>query len=166
MAGYHMSPESKFRGGRPSTRAEARGSGFIGKEADRYEEAFLVDAGSELPIRYGSRQPPTADLQAALVAASAKFGDAAVGRAIGLPRSTGAKLKNGKAQVPRGQSPGISDRLKAMQAAEEEVMAREGKVVERHREALREHGRLRAAAHALGIDPSNLSRRLRRRPGI
>jgi hypothetical protein len=53
-----------------------------------------------------------------------------------------------------------------MQAAEEEIMDREGKVTEAYREAIREHGSLRMAAHALGIDPSNLSRRLRRRPGI
>jgi len=173
LAGYHMSPESKFRGGEAFDQGrterrhvQARGFEFIGKEADRYEEAFLVDAGSELPIRYGSPQPPTADLQAALAAASAKFGDAAVGRAIGLPRSTVAKLKNGKAQFPRGQCPGISDRLRAMQAVEAEIIAREGKVIEGYRDAIQTQGSLRAAAHSLGIDPSNLSRRLRRLPEI
>jgi hypothetical protein len=53
-----------------------------------------------------------------------------------------------------------------MQAVEDEMIAREGRVIEGYREAIRENGGLRAAAHSLGIDPSNLSRRLRRRPGV
>lgn len=173
LAGYHLSPESKFRGGEAfdqgrTERRHVRANEieFIGKEADQIEKAFLLDAASELTIRYGSAQPSAAGLQAALVAASAKFGDAAVGRAIGLPRSTVAKLRSGKGQFVGGQAPGISDRLRAMQAVEEEIIARESKVAEGYREAIRKHGGLRAAAHALGIDPSNLRRRLRRSPGV
>jgi hypothetical protein len=123
-----------------------------------------VDAGSDLPIRYGSAPPSTMELQSALAAASEKFGDAAVGRAIGLPRSTIAKLKSGKAHLVRGQSPGIAGRLRALQAIEDEFIARESKVIEGYRDAIRQHGGLRAAANALGLDPSNLSRRLRRHP--
>ena len=171
LAGYHLSPESKFRGGEAFDQGrterrhvQARGFEFIGKEADRYEESFLVDAAAELPIRYGSAQPSAADLQADVAAASAKFGDAAVGRAIGLPRSTISKIKSGKVTMVGRRSSGISERLRAMQAIESEFISREGKVIEGYRAAMRRHGSLRAAASALGLDPSNLSRRLRRYP--
>ena len=171
LAGYHLSPESKFRCGEPFDHGrterrhiQARGFEFIGKEADRYEEAFLVDAASDLPIRYGSAQPSASELQLALAAASAKFGDAAVGRAIGLPRSAVAKLKSGKSQLARGQLLGIAGRLRALQAIEDEFNSRVSKVIEGYREAIRQHGGLRAAAYALSLDPSNLRRRLRRHP--
>jgi DNA invertase Pin-like site-specific DNA recombinase len=170
---YHLSPESKFRGGEAFDQGrterrhvQARGFEFIGKEADRYEEAFVVDVASELAIRYGSAPPSNVDLQADLAAAAAKFGDAAVGRATGLPRSTVAKLKTGRADFIRSQPAGIRAGLRALQAMEREALSRQAQALEDYRSAIQKHGGLRAAANALGLDPSNLSKRLRRQPGV
>jgi hypothetical protein len=169
LAGYHLSPESKFRDGEAfdAGRTErrhirARGFEFIGKEADRFEEAFLIGSAADLPVHYGSHQSSPSDLQGELAAAAEKYGDAAVGRATGLPRSTVAKLKGGRARPFRMQSPGIKEGLKALRAMEEEANIREGAALERFRDAIKRHGSLRAAATALGLDPSNMSKRLRR----
>jgi hypothetical protein len=173
LAGYHLSPESKFRGGEafdqgPTERRHimARGFEFIGKEADRFEEAFVAGANSELPIRYGSRQESLSDLQADLAKAAAKFGDAAVARAVGLSRSTVAKLRNGRAKFIRNQPPGIREGLRGLETMEQDIASREAAGLRGFQEAIERHGSLRAAASALGLDPSNLRRRMRRPPGV
>lgn len=85
-----------------------------------------------------------------------------MGRATGLPRSTVSKLKRGKGKFTRNQLPGIQEGLKALQAREDEALSQEGTVLDGYRATIRQHGSLRAAAGALGLDPANLSKRLRR----
>lgn len=169
LAGYHLSPESKFRSGEAfdAGRTERRhiaatGLEFIGKEADRFEEAFLAGMADDLTVRYGSAPPSLSSLQEAVTEAAQSFGDAAVGRAIGLPRSTVAKLRADRLRWIRQQPPGIREGLKALQTMADEAAAREDATVAKFRDAIRRHGSLRAAARALGVDPSNMSKRLRR----
>lgn len=171
LSSYHLSPESKFRNGEAfdvgrTKRRHIRASGveLIGKEADHFEEVIARGSPDEVAVRYEPAPSDAVTLVGSIAAAAKRHGQSAVARAIGASRNTVAKVAAGEmrdlrvppARVRTGLA-GLDRATHAQQEADNsEVMA-----IISARDA---HGGLRAAARALGRDPSNLARLLKRRP--
>jgi hypothetical protein len=170
LEGYHLSPESKFRNGEPfnigrTERRHIRATGveMIGKEADRYEEAYLLGLGEDLVIRHGASPALTADIIQEVGQAAKAYGASAVSRATGLTRASVAKARMGRPVSTRRSIAKIRTRLAALKAATVGAAAEQTAEVERLRAAVREHGGVRPAARALALDPSNLLKMIARR---
>jgi hypothetical protein len=168
LQGYHLSPESKFRNGEAFDQGrterrhiQATAVEFIGKEADRFEEAFLLGTGGDLAIRYGAGSALEGDLLAEIAGAANAFGDAAVARATALPRSAVARIRCGDPVTPKTPLTKIRSGLAAISAAIEVRLSDDAAEIERIRAIVRSEGSIRKAALMLGVDHSNLSKRLK-----
>jgi hypothetical protein len=165
LAGYHLSPESKFRNGQAfdvgrTERRHIRATGvtLIGKEADQLEEAVFGVTDDDLAIRYGGTPSEADDLKAQLVEYARDFGDSAVSRATGISRASVAKLRAGGV-IPAHYN-GQRVRIDLMQL--DQLRKRRASDAVALKAAVNALGGIRPAARALGLDPSNLSKRLRR----
>ncbi|MGW8788682.1 hypothetical protein, partial [Heyndrickxia sporothermodurans] len=95
LAGYHLSPEAKFENGRPfdqgpTVRRRVRAYGFvyIGKEANRWEEAFFLGPDSEAEVVYGSAPDGHRYLLEELQRAKAAVGERRLADTLGISRGT------------------------------------------------------------------------------
>jgi hypothetical protein len=168
LGAYHLSAESKFRNGdrfdvgRTERRhVEATGVELIGKEADQLDRAFYLGSGDDLTLRYGVSPVRQQRVFCDVASAAAAFGDAAVARATGLTRAAVAGLRNGAVIKTRTSLSKIETGLRALRDAADQAGQVEEVEIESLRFAVAEHKGVRAAARALGIDPSNLAKRLR-----
>jgi hypothetical protein len=165
LAGYHLSPESKFRNGQAFDvgRTERRhirsvGVTLIGKEADLLEEVVLGVTDDDQTIGYGQAPGTLGEVEARLAGYAKRFGDSAVARATGLSRAAVSRVRQGHPLRRRRSAGALGRGLGLLDSAADEARAR----LERLETAIAEHGSLRAAARSLGMDPSNLSKALRR----
>ncbi|KTS08378.1 hypothetical protein SB2_00535 [Methylobacterium radiotolerans] len=95
LAGYHLSPEPKFENGRPfdqgpTARRRVRAYGFvyIGKEANRWEEAFFLGPDPEAEVVYGSAPDGHRPMLEELQRAKAAVGERRLTDALGISRAT------------------------------------------------------------------------------
>lgn len=166
LAQYHLHPESKFLGGDYCDRGTTRrrhirvsGVRHIGKESNEWERQAMLGLDVEAEPDYGlsddSRAQRIREL-AGLVAATGKAG-AAEGLGISLSRLH--TLLNDPGSMDSVLAQTLASRLPpAMQLCEKRSKERQQEL-QRLRELVQLNG-LRETARQLGVDPSNLRRRL------
>jgi len=168
LAGYHLSAESKFRNGdrfdvgRTNRRhVQAIGVELIGKEADQLDRAYYLGAADDLTLRYGIGPERQQRIFSDVASAALAFGDSAVSRATGLTRAAVCRLRAGAHVNTQKSLSKIEAGLQALRGVAERS-EREAKAdIDRLRSAVATHKGVRAAGRALGIDPSNLAKRLK-----
>lgn len=164
---YALKPESKFLAAEPCDRGPTRPRHvevdtviYIGKEADRWEEEYVL--GGEGPMEFGAGPSAAAQLAADLADAMRCHGAKAVADATQLSRSTIAKIAAGSSVRVKQCPARVRRQLAMLSAASATRRSDRDDAVNRLRAAVVEHGGIRAAARALSVDPSNLAKRLKR----
>ena len=167
LGGYHLSAESKFRNGdrfdigRTERRhVQATGVELIGKEADQLDRAYYLGSAADLTLHYGVSPARQERAFSDVASAAAALGDSAVARATGLTRAAVAGLRLGSGIRTRKSLSQIETGLQALRAAVTELEQAQAVETERLRQVVRDHGTLRGAARLLGVDFSNLRKRL------
>ena len=135
---------------------------YIGKEADRWEEEYYLGLrNGELAIYYGGDPVKGEQAFYLLRDAIAAFGKANVARVTGISRATLSKIERGKAAttpVPLDcVIAAIAELNRGRSLRERENDAERARL----KALVLEYGGLRKLARAVGVDPSNLSKRLR-----
>ena len=168
LAPYPFHPEDKFLNGRAFDQGEtaprhvqACQTIYIGKEADHWEESFMLGQGGDIGIAYGADPNDAAGSTVALREAVAAFGALAVSEATGVPRSTLAKVVQGSPAITKVPHYVIASKLKVLWTKRSgEVEERKARL--RHwKNVVDVEGGIRPAARKLGIDASNLAKALR-----
>jgi hypothetical protein len=169
LVGYPHRAEAKFLNGRPfdtgvteRRHVMATAVEFIGKEADRWEEEFYLGMSGRDAQLYGQDPKDSARAHRRLSRAIDEFGKSAVAEATGISRTTAAKIEGGRwatTPIPHHQILAGLDELRAVRSAMSH--ARERKRAELVR-VVEQEGGIRPAARKLGVDPSNLSKKVRR----
>ena len=135
---------------------------YIGKEADRWEEEYYLGLRSgELSIDYGGEPVTGEKAFNELRSAIAAFGKSKVAEATGISRATLAKIEHGIAATTALPLDRV---LVSIRELNKRRLYRDQQkdVARAHLQALRQqYGGIRKAARAIGIDPSNFSKRLR-----
>jgi hypothetical protein len=169
LASYHLSPEMKFRNGEAFHigRTERRhvhaiAIEVIGKEADRYEEAYLLGLGEDPVIRYDCTPALPGEVSKDLAEAAKAYGNSAVARATGLSRTGVAKARLGRPVSTRRTLAQVRAGIDALEVAASNAAEINEAACEHLRSAVREHGGVRRAGRAIGIDASNLCRKIRK----
>lgn len=168
LSPYPFRQEAKFRNGRPyqSGLTEPRhvkvaSVFYIGKEADRWEEEYLIGLGISPTTEFGRAPSRVADVARTVQEDAGRFGAKAVADATGISRGAVTKIAAGETvriKVPPARVAAGLDMLRLKKA--EEVATRETKRADLEA-AIEREGGVRPAARALGLDPSNLSKRRR-----
>jgi DNA-binding Xre family transcriptional regulator len=166
--GYPFRSEPKFLngGGYDAGRTERRhvhacAVQFIGKEADRWEQEHIIgNQVGEMAIAYGVDPMASARIYDALRTAMAAVGKTKVAAATGIARATLNKIERGEGAttaVPLGRVHRALEKLMADRSAKERERFWQRAVLT---EVVRREGGVRAAARKLGIDASNLRRKI------
>lgn len=110
LKNYPYRQETKFENGEAYQRGKTRPrhviaseSHYIGKEADRWEEEFLIGAGFDPMTRYGRNPSDYATLFDAIREAAQRYGQKPVADATGLARGSIRRICDGdtmKTKVP------------------------------------------------------------------
>lgn len=168
LAQYHMHPESKFLGGdfceRGTTRRRhIRASGIchIGKEANELERQQMLGAVGKLDPDYGLADDSIAQLRGELAALADALGSAVAARALRIAPRRLASILSGNVCPDAATARTLSGRLPAALIQVEIMCAERERELQHFRQIVQEFG-LRGAARRLGIDPSNLCRKLKR----
>lgn len=166
LADYHLHPEAKFGNGEPFDRGAtvrrqviASAIVHIGKEANRWEQQHYTGLDEDAAVEYGVSPDDRERLRAGARAAVAGLNRRTVAKAAGLSVGKMARCLTG----------GTADMVALTvirRAAEHMRLADCGTAEDRATEAARLRAEikangLRATARRLGIDPSNLARKLR-----
>lgn len=160
LADYHLNPEGKFlnggihdRGKTERRHIEVLSVIYIGKEADRLEEA--VHLGADTKVEYGSADNEQRLLLTRVKAAIKQYGRTALATACGMSSSHFSAVVSGANTM----TPSTRVRLaKAIERLEGDATD-EARLVELARQESDRIG-LRCLARELNIDPSNLSKTL------
>lgn len=170
LAQYHLHPESKFLGGDyldcgPTTRRHVRmiATRHIGKESNDWEAQAILGLNLDAAPDYRLSDEDIAKVQALFAAHTGAFGIAQGARDLGVSRQTAIGLARGakdKSVIP-SNSRYVAKLHSAMaeHAADEREKALN---IENLKISVQRDG-LRKTARELGIDPSNLRRRLSRK---
>lgn len=160
LAQYHLQPESKFLNGDYADRGATRrrhvrmiATQHIGKESNDWERQAVLGLSDAQPD-YGIGDADRERLFAGLMALAAKVGIRKAAKAIG---ETPARIK---AFSPENLPRSVSARLPAAIHLFDKLSHDRRSERERLHEAVARDG-LRATARRLGVDPSNLRRKLR-----
>lgn len=168
LAQYHLHPESKFLGGDYCDRGATRrrhirvsGVRYIGKESNDWERQAMLGLAIEAEFDYGFSDDGNAQLIADCAALAVAMGKAGAAKALGISASRLRTLLNGGASADRTTAELLAARLPGAAQRCEILHHERAADLQRSRELVQSSG-LREAARQLGIDPSNLRRRLRR----
>lgn len=161
--------ESKFRHGERFDRGlteprhvAASEIHYIGKEADRWEEDFLIGLGFEPMTKFGRRPADAASLYTDIRTAVRIHGAKPVADATGLARGTIATIVGGafvRTKVPHERISAGLQRL-ALERSRRDRNRRAR--LEAWEGTINAEGGIRAAARRLGLDPSNLAKAISR----
>lgn len=169
LAPYPFHPEDKFLNGRAFDQGEtaprhvtASEVIYIGKEADHWEESFLLGDAGDIGIVYSGDPEDAAGAFVGLREAVEAFGALAVSEATGVPRSTLAKVVRGFATATRVPHYVIAQKLKALWANRAAEAEKQQARLRLWKDAVEAEGGIRSAARRLGIDPSNLAKAIRK----
>ena len=167
LAQYHLHPESKFLGGDycdrgTTSRRHIRVSGIchIGKEANEWERQAMLGIDSKARADYGVADDTVAQLRAELARLANLLGNAGAARVLRIPPGRLRAIMSGKVCPDEATARTLSARLPAATAQAEKLCAEHECEMEQLRQIIQELG-LRKAARKLGVDPSNLARKLR-----
>ncbi len=165
---YPYKQESKFLNGEAFDRGTteprhviASEIHYIGKEADRWEEDFLIGLGFEPMTKFGRHPKAAVEVYTDIRMAVRIHGAKPVADATGLARSIIAKICAGtfvRTKVPHEKIHAALQRL----IFERLKRDRENRArVEMWERTILAEGGLRAAGRVLGLDPSNMSKAIR-----
>lgn len=170
LAQYHLHPESKFLGGdyldKGTTRRRhihASGIRHIGKESNQWERQAMLGLEAEYDPDYGLSDESRARLTGELPALVSGMGKAGAAKALGISPSRLRMLLSGGDNVDSTTAEILIVRLPAAMQLCEKLEKERQQELQRLRELVHSTS-LREAARQLGIDPSNLRRKLARRP--
>lgn len=166
LAQYHLHPESKFLNGdfvdRGTTRRRhirACAIRYIGKEANEIERQQMLGADSALDPEYGMSADGIANLKAALAELVALMGKAGAAKALSIPPGRLASILSKRVLVDGTGVSSISARMPVeLDKARSGAFAHDAEL-DRMRRMIHDFG-LRETARQLGVDPSNLRRKL------
>jgi len=165
LAQYHLHPEAKFLNGdycdRGTTgRRHIRVSAVrhIGKESNEWERQAMLGLDAEADPDYGLSDDSRAQLKRDLIALVAAMGKARAAAAVGISSGRLRTVLDSGA-IDSAALPTLAVRLPVAKRLCEELSMERQKELQRLRQWVQAKG-LRAAARELGIDPSNLRRRL------
>lgn len=166
LAQYHLHPESKFLGGDYCDRGTTRrrhirvsGVCHIGKESNGWEEQAVLGLAADAEFDYGLSDDGNAQLISDCAALTAAMGMTGAAKALDISASRLRTLLNRKTCMDSATAQHLAARLpSALQYCEQ---LRSGQLAElqRLRELVQSSG-LREAARQLGVDASNLRRKL------
>lgn len=166
LAQYHLHPESKFLGGdyrdRGTTqRRHIRVSGIchIGKEANEWERQAMLGIDSATRPDYGLADDSVAQLRAELARLADLLGNARAAKTLRIAPRRLRSILSGKNCPDEGTARTLSARLPTAMADAEKLCAERDGELQRLRMLVQELG-LRGTARHLGINPSNLRRKL------
>jgi len=167
LAAYPFRPEAKFLNARPfdTGRTERRhiyatAVHLIGKEADRMDEEYMLGVREESSIDYGG--DPSIDAQAVIMLRGAvvAFGKASVAKATGVSRNTLAKIERGERAATNVDPARIMEALGRLTKYRSLAKKAEDAELARLKMIVANEGGIRPAARSLGVDPSNLAKKL------
>jgi hypothetical protein len=168
LAPYAFHSEDKFQNGRAFDRGETSTRHvqacqiiYIGKEADHWEESFMLGQGGDIGIAYGSNPNDTAGSFVALREAVEAFGSLVVSEATGVPRSTLAKVTQGAPAITKVPHYVITQKLKGLWSRHGAELDERQARLRYLRQVVDDEGGIRPAARKLGTDPSNLAKAIR-----
>jgi len=166
---YPYKQESKFLNGEAFDRGTteprhviASDVHYIGKEADRWEEDFLIGLGFEPMTKFGSHPRAAVQLYTEIRMAVRIHRAKPVADATGLARSLVDKISAGifvHTKVPHDQIQAGLRRLTFERLGRNREQSRKVEAFER---AIKAEGGVRAAAIKLGEDPSNMLKAIAR----
>jgi hypothetical protein len=170
LAVYPFRPEAKFLNGRPfdagftePRHVTVTSVFYIGKEADRWEEEYLIGLGISPTTELGRSPAVAEDVAQAIRDAVQLYGKKPVADATGISRGALAKMAAGETPNVRTTNARIQAGLRALKHAHSRVENQRNDRVRQLREAVEVWGGVRKAALKLGMDPSNLSKLVRGR---
>jgi hypothetical protein len=168
IAQYHLHPESKFLNGdyvdRATTRRRhirASAIRYIGKEANELDRQQTLGAESALDPEYGLSTESVAKIRDALAELVALVGKAGAAKALGIQPGRLALVLSDKGVLVGAAVSEISTRLNVELAKARSAALAAETELQLLRQMVQEQG-LRGAARRLGVDTSNLRRKLSR----
>jgi len=168
IAQYHLHPECKFLGGdycdRGTTgRRHIRASGIrhIGKEANELERQAMIGANNELDPEYGLAADSAAQIKRELAALVEAMGSARAAKTLRIASRKLASILSSDTPAKEATILTLSPRLQVTQEQAEILCAERRQELQHLRQLVQEYG-LRTTARKLGLDASNLRRRLSR----
>lgn len=169
LSSYHIHPESKFLNGDyldggTTRRRHVRVTAVqhIGKEANDWERQAMLGLNPEAQPIYGVGATDPAVICAELSPMIGRWGIARCARAFRISASTLRKLTIGSSATTERTRQQIAGRLPTVKRLFESLQSQQHHEAEQLSEAVKCNG-LRFAARQLGIDPSNLRRKIRSR---
>lgn len=167
LAQYHLHPESKFLGADYCDRGTTRrrhirvsGVRHIGKESNDWERQAVLGLAADADFDYGLSDDCHAQLIEDCSALAASMGKAGAANALGISVSRLRALLDGEASADRITAQHVTARLPGAMERCERLRHERAADSHRMRELVQSSG-LREAARKLGVDPSNLRRKLR-----
>lgn len=165
---YHLHPESKFLGGNHLDRGRTRrrhiqaiGIRHIGKEANELDRQQKLGADSELNPDYGLAADGVEQLRSDLAKIAAILGNAGAAKAMRLTPRRFRAILSGDVVPNDATVRSLFCQLPAAMAKAEMLCAERRQELRHLSQMVQEFG-LREAARQLGLDASNLRRRLQR----
>lgn len=166
LAQYHLHPESKFLGGdfcdRGTTRRRhIRVSGIrhIGKEANEWERQAMVGLDSEARSDYGLADDSLVQLRCELARLTDLLGSTGAAKALGIAPRRLRSIIAGNLCPDEATGRALAGRLPAAFAEAEKLCEEHDRELQLLAQLVHLHG-LRGAARQLGVDPSNLRRKI------
>jgi len=166
LAQYHLHPESKFLGGDYCDRGTTRrrhirvsGVRHIGKESNEWERQAMLGLDAEADPDYGLSDDSHAQLTRDLTALVAAMGKVGAADALRITPNRLSTLLNGGANVDCATAQTLAARVPVAMQLCENLSKERQQELQRLRELVQLNG-LRPTARRLGIDPSNLRRKI------
>lgn len=169
LAQYHLHPESKFLGGDyldsgTTRRRHIRVTGVrhIGKEANELDLQEALGDESDLDPDYGFADDGLAQIRGELESLAAEMGHSAAAKALGLTVAKLRAINAGRSTPDAALMQHMASRLPAARATWESQRAERDGEIARQKALASELG-WRGAGRQLGVDASNLRRRIGQR---
>jgi hypothetical protein len=166
LAQYHLHPESKFLGGDYCDRGTTRrrhirvsGIRHIGMESNDWERLAVLGLAADAEFDYGLSDDGNAALIADCAALAASMGNAGAAKALGISASRLRSLLDGRAGADHTTTQLLAARLPGALQRCEKLRHKRTAELQGLRELVQSSG-LREAARQLGVDPSNVRRKI------
>lgn len=168
LAQYHLHPEWKFLGGDYLDQGTTQrrhvwvsGIRYIGKESNEWERQAVLGLDIDADPDYGIAEADIANLQQDLTTLAASIGNIKAAKALRIPVNQFSNLLNGQAAIDHATAATLSTRLPAAMQEIEKLCENQRYELQHLHNMVQLNG-LREAARQLGVDPSNLRRKLAR----
>ena len=165
---YHLHPESKFQCGNyldkgTTERRHIRASGirYIGKEANAWEQQAMLGRDGEFDPDYGLDRESRTRIISQVIGLQKAIGIGKAARSLGISANRLRAITNHHSFHDKIEFENLNALLQSALSREEERRDKLRTELKTLALAVQEHG-LRGAARRLSVDPSNLSKQLKR----